>query len=64
MSDTPNQIKVSAKKPSIAPFGPYKLTHGLQNKINKHAFSGGRETVEEHRELGGVPEIDVAFQCT
>jgi len=34
----------------------------IKNKINKHAFSGGRETLEEHRRLGGVPEIDVAFQ--
>lgn len=25
------------------------------------AFSGGRQTVEEHRRLGGVPEMDVAF---
>jgi tryptophanyl-tRNA synthetase len=39
------------------------MAYVLQNKINKHAFSGGRETLEEHRELGGIPEIDVAFQC-
>ena len=30
--------------------------------MNKHAFSGGRETLEEHRELGGQPEIDVPYQ--
>lgn len=34
----------------------------VKKKINKYAFSGGRETVEEHRKLGGVPEIDVAYQ--
>ncbi|XP_017141493.1 tryptophan--tRNA ligase, cytoplasmic [Drosophila miranda] len=34
----------------------------IKNKINKYAFSGGRTTVEEHRELGGVPEIDVSYQ--
>ncbi|XP_058982693.1 tryptophan--tRNA ligase, cytoplasmic [Musca domestica] len=34
----------------------------IKSKINKYAFSGGRSTVEEHRKLGGIPEIDVAFQ--
>lgn len=34
----------------------------IKNKINKHAFSGGRATVEEHRELGGNTSIDVPFQ--
>jgi len=34
----------------------------VKNKINKYAFSGGRATVEEHREKGGNPEIDVSFQ--
>lgn len=34
----------------------------IQKKINKYAFSGGQATVEEHRELGGNPEVDVAFQ--
>lgn len=34
----------------------------IKNKINKHAFSGGRETEEEQRKLGGNPEVDVSFQ--
>jgi tryptophanyl-tRNA synthetase len=34
----------------------------VKNKINKYAFSGGQPTVEEHRKLGGNPEIDVPFQ--
>ncbi len=34
----------------------------VKNKINKYAFSGGRETVEEHRKLGGNPDIDVSYQ--
>lgn len=34
----------------------------IKNKINKFAFSGGRETLEEHRELGGNPDVDVAYQ--
>jgi tryptophanyl-tRNA synthetase len=31
-------------------------------KIKKFAFSGGRETLEEHRKKGGNPNIDVSFQ--
>jgi len=34
----------------------------VKNKINKYAFSGGRDTVEEHRKLGGNPDVDVSFQ--
>ena len=33
----------------------------IKNKINK-AFSGGQETLELHRELGGNPDIDVPYQ--
>lgn len=31
-------------------------------QINKHAFSGGQQTVEEHRAKGGNTDIDVSFQ--
>ncbi|KXJ69566.1 tryptophan--tRNA ligase, cytoplasmic [Aedes albopictus] len=34
----------------------------IKTKINKHAFSGGRPTLEEHRELGGNTDTDVSFQ--
>eukprot|EP00033_Pygsuia_biforma_P003081 GCRY01003388.1.p1 GENE.GCRY01003388.1~~GCRY01003388.1.p1 ORF type:complete len:472 (-),score=105.21 GCRY01003388.1:24-1439(-) len=34
----------------------------IKNKINKYAFSGGQETVEDHRRLGGNPDIDVSCQ--
>ncbi|KAK2759919.1 hypothetical protein FQN54_002655 [Arachnomyces sp. PD_36] len=34
----------------------------IKNKINKYAFSGGRDTVELHRELGGNTKNDVPFQ--
>jgi len=34
----------------------------IKNKINKHAFSGGQETEEEHRRLGGNPDVDVSYQ--
>lgn len=31
-------------------------------KINKHAFSGGGRTLEEHRQFGGNCDIDVPYQ--
>lgn len=34
----------------------------IQKKINKYAFSGGKTSVEEHRQHGGDPDIDVAYQ--
>lgn len=34
----------------------------IKNKINKFAFSGGQVTTEEHRRLGGDPDVDVAYQ--
>lgn len=33
----------------------------IKKKVNQ-AFSGGQETVEEHRRLGGNPDVDVAYQ--
>jgi tryptophanyl-tRNA synthetase len=32
------------------------------SQINKHAFSGGRETLEDHRKYGGDCEVDVSYQ--
>jgi tryptophanyl-tRNA synthetase len=34
----------------------------ILKKVQTHAFSGGRETLEEHREKGGNPDIDVPYQ--
>jgi len=34
----------------------------IKNKINKHAFSGGKDTVEEHREKGGDITVDIPYQ--
>ncbi len=34
----------------------------VKKKINKYAFSGGKDTLEEHRKFGGNPDIDVSFQ--
>lgn len=55
--------------------GPGKMSSSMENdaiylsdspevvkkKINKYAFSGGRDTLEEHRKHGGNPDIDVSF---
>lgn len=34
----------------------------IKQKINKYAFSGGKDTLEEHRLKGGNPDIDISFQ--
>jgi len=34
----------------------------VKTKINKYAFSGGRDTLAEHRKFGGNPDIDISFQ--
>jgi tryptophanyl-tRNA synthetase len=33
----------------------------VKRKINKYAFSGGRDTLEEHRKYGGNPDKDISF---
>ncbi|PGH19524.1 tryptophan-tRNA ligase [Polytolypa hystricis UAMH7299] len=53
--------KMSASDPTTAIFMT-DTPNQIKTKINKYAFSGGRTTVEEHRELGGIPEVDVSFQ--
>lgn len=34
----------------------------VERKIKKYAFSGGKETLDEHRKKGGNPDVDIAFQ--
>ena len=34
----------------------------VKNKINKHAFSGGQTSVEEHRAKGGNCDVDISYQ--
>ena len=34
----------------------------VKRKINRYAFSGGKDTVAEHRKHGGNPDIDTAYQ--
>ncbi|TFK29818.1 tryptophanyl-tRNA synthetase [Coprinopsis marcescibilis] len=55
------QTKMSASDPNSSIFMTDKPNQ-IKNKINKHGFSGGQETEEEHRRLGGNTEVDVAYQ--
>ncbi len=34
----------------------------VEKKINKYAFSGGKDTIEKHRKEGGNPDIDISYQ--
>lgn len=34
----------------------------VENKIKKYAFSGGKDTLAEHKKHGGNPDVDVSFQ--
>lgn len=53
--------KMSSSRPETAIY----LTDDdktVKNKIYRHAFSGGQSSIEEHRKLGGNPDVDVPFQ--
>ena len=34
----------------------------VKKKVNKYNFSGGKETLEEHRKYGGDPDVDISYQ--
>lgn len=53
--------KMSASNPNSAVF-LCDTQAQIKNKINRHAFSGGGNTAELHKENGGNPEVDIAFQ--
>ncbi len=53
--------KMSSSDPQTAIFTT-DSPNDVKTKITKYAFSGGRETVEEHRKKGGNPDIDVSYQ--
>ncbi len=53
--------KMSASNPNSAIY-MNDTEKQIKNKINKHAFSGGQETEELHREKGGNPDVDVPYQ--
>lgn len=53
--------KMSASDP-LSYINPNDSHPEVERKIKKYAFSGGRDTLEEHRKLGGRPEVDISFQ--
>lgn len=55
------QTKMSASNETSSIF-MNDTANVIKKKINKYAFSGGKETQEEHRRLGGDPDVDVAYQ--
>jgi tryptophanyl-tRNA synthetase len=55
------QDKMSSSKPETAIY-LNDDDKTVQNKIYRHAFSGGQASIDEHRKLGGNPDIDVPFQ--
>lgn len=59
LQGTDKKMSASVKKSSIYLNDPLEM---VKSKINKYAFSGGQETLEKHRELGGNTEIDIAYQ--
>ena len=55
------QDKMSSSKPETAIY-LNDDDKTVRKKIYRHAFSGGRASIEEHRKLGGNPDVDVPFQ--
>lgn len=55
------QTKMSASDPNSAIYMT-DTPNQIKNKINRHGFSGGGDTEELHRQNGGNPDVDVAFQ--
>ncbi len=53
--------KMSSSKESGAIFTTDSQKE-VETKIRKYAFSGGRDTLEEHRRHGGNPDVDISYQ--
>jgi tryptophanyl-tRNA synthetase len=53
--------KMSSSDPKTAIFTT-DSPKAVKEKVMKYAFSGGKETVEEHRKKGGNPDVDVSYQ--
>ncbi|MFC7155897.1 tryptophan--tRNA ligase [Halomarina halobia] len=55
----PGKMSASDETPSI------DLTDDretVRRKVMRYAYSGGQSSVEAHRELGGDPEVDIAYR--
>ncbi|SFC29859.1 tryptophanyl-tRNA synthetase [Halobiforma haloterrestris] len=55
----PGKMSTSGNAPSI---GLADDPETVAATIRDHAYTGGRATLEEHREKGGDPSVDVPFQ--
>ena len=53
--------KMSASDPTSAIYVT-DTPKQIKDKVNKYAFSGGRETLEEHRALGGDLNVDIPWK--
>ncbi|XP_050372620.1 tryptophan--tRNA ligase, cytoplasmic [Argentina anserina] len=53
--------KMSASDPNSAIYVT-DSAKDIKSKINKFAFSGGRDTIEKHRELGADLEVDIPYK--
>lgn len=53
--------KMSSSNP-LSYISPTDSPKEIETKIKKYAFSGGQPTLEEHRKLGGNPDIDISYQ--
>lgn len=56
-----SKSKMSSSEPTSSIFLTDKPKQ-IKDKINKHAFSGGRDTVDEHHKYGGNCNVDVSYQ--
>ena len=54
------QTKMSASDANTAIYVS-DTANQIKKKINKYAFSGGRTSIEEHREFGGDTSVDVSY---
>lgn len=52
--------KMSSSGENVIAMGDDAKT--VRKKVMRYAFSGGKDTVEEHRKHGGDPDVDIAFQ--
>lgn len=55
------ETKMSSSDPTSTIFTTDSAKE-VENKIKKHAFSGGRGTLAEHKKLGGNPDVDICYQ--
>ncbi|WP_224448141.1 tryptophan--tRNA ligase [Haloprofundus salilacus] len=53
------KMSSSGDEPTIYLMDDRETVH---EKVSKYAFSGGRADIDEHREKGGDPDADVAYQ--